>query len=321
MSEPFILIGIGFLLAISLMLSVKPFAQSRVGRSTMRRLESAAPALMADIESDMGELHAQIAVATRRLEMSVEQMKLKTTGQLSEIGKTSETIGRLKLELAERSAVVASLQEKEKILTAQLRTAEAELGVKAQSLEETEHTLAERKEELTEVMAQLRVNPEVAKLESRHRAEMEGLSIEKSLIEQQLATSQDECARLQVEIESMRKQVATTWATERMANAVLRERINDVASEVVRVAVALEGLTPPMDRLVAGAAETQGSQQLIVNGAIGQEIVNGGNGQDMANGNGQGHALSLDGDDSKAALVHRIRALRRRAARDSEGAA
>ena len=64
MSEPFILIGIGFLLAISLMLSVKPFAQSRVGRSTMRRLESAAPALMADIESDMDELHAQIVTLT-----------------------------------------------------------------------------------------------------------------------------------------------------------------------------------------------------------------------------------------------------------------
>ena len=45
----------------------------------------------------------------------------------------------------------------------------------------------------------------------------------------------------------MQKQVETTWASERMANAVLRERINDVASEVVRVAVALEGLNSPID--------------------------------------------------------------------------
>jgi chromosome segregation ATPase len=317
MSEPFILIGIGFLLAISLMLCAKPLAQSRVGRSAMRRLESAAPSLMADIEADMDELHSQIAVATRRLEMSVEQMKLKTTGQLSEIGKTSATIGRLKLELAERAAALASLQEKENVVAAQLRTTEAELAVKSQSLDETEHTLAERKEELIEVMAQLRVNPELAKLESRHRAEMESLTIEKSLVEQQLASAQDECTRLQVELEAVRKQVASTWATERMANAVLRERINDVASEVVRVAVALEGLTSPMDALAAGAVETRAPQQLIVNGTVGQDSLNG-NGQDVVNGgNGQDHGLSLGGEDgSKAALVHRIRALRRRAARE-----
>lgn len=306
MSEPFILIGIGFLLAISLVLCVKPLAQSRVGRSAMRRLESAAPSLMADIEADMGELHSQIAVATRRLEMSVEQMKLKTTGQLSEIGKSSASIGRLKLELMEKTAALAALQEKEKLAAAQLRTTEAELTVKSRSLEEMEQALFERKEELSEVMARLRVNPELAKAESRHQAEMESLTIEKSLVEQQLAEAQEECARMQVELESMRKQVASTWATERMANAVLRERINDVASEVVRVAVALEGLTSPMDAL-AGTAGAQSPQQLIVHA---------GNGHD--GGNGQDHGLVIGNEDnSKAALVHRIRALRRRAARDT----
>lgn len=302
MSEPVILFGIGFLLAISLVLCAKPLAQTRMGRSAMRRLKSAAPSLMADIEADMDELHSQIAVATRRLEMSVEQMKLKTTGQLSELGKTSETIGRLKLELAERAAALASLQEKEKALGAQLHTTEAELAVKTRSLEETERTLDERKDELAKIMADFRVHPDLAKAESRHQAEMESLSIEKSLVEQQLTQSQEECGRLQNELEAMRKQVATTWASERMANAVLRERINDVASEVVRVAVALEGLNTPMETLVAGTAGTQSSQDFVVH-----------------SGNGQDHSLSVDGEDgSKTALVHRIRALRRRAARESD---
>jgi hypothetical protein len=56
---------------------------SRLARFAVRRLEAAAPELMTDIEADMGELHAQIAIATRRLEVSVEQMKAKTTSQLS----------------------------------------------------------------------------------------------------------------------------------------------------------------------------------------------------------------------------------------------
>ena len=45
-----------------------------------------------------------------------------------------------------------------------------------------------------------------------------------------------------------------TWASERMANAVLRERINDVAGEVVRVAHALEGLGSPIETMLAGKA-------------------------------------------------------------------
>ena len=64
----------------------------------------------------------------------------------------------------------------------------------------------------------------------------------------------------------MKKQVETTWASERMANAVLRERINDVASEVVRVAVALEGLNSPINSLVAG--KTASAQALTDDAAL-----------------------------------------------------
>jgi hypothetical protein len=72
----------------------------------MKRLETAAPSLMADIEADMGQIHAQIAMATRRLESSVEHMKAKTGSQLSEIGKSSETIARLKAELGEKTVAL-----------------------------------------------------------------------------------------------------------------------------------------------------------------------------------------------------------------------
>ena len=92
MREPIVYFGIGFLLAALLILGARVLARSRVGRLARKRLESAAPNLMADIEADMGELHAQIAVATRRLETSVEQMRSKTCSQLSEIGRSSEAM-------------------------------------------------------------------------------------------------------------------------------------------------------------------------------------------------------------------------------------
>src|SRR5713226_8362905 len=125
MSEPIISIGIGFLLAVALIFSAKFFAHSRFGRLARKRLESAAPALMADIEADMGQLHAQIAVATRRLEVSVEHMKSKTTTQLSEIGNTSEGIARLKAELGEKTVALQALVAKERALGERLHVTAA----------------------------------------------------------------------------------------------------------------------------------------------------------------------------------------------------
>ena len=89
----------------------------------------------------------------------------------------------------------------------------------------------------------------------------------------------------------MKKQVESTWASERMANALLRERINDVAGEVVRVAHALEGLGSPMDTMLAGkVAELEAANN---------------------------SSKAPDGDDSKGMLAHRIRSLQKRAARVS----
>ena len=82
----------------------------------MRRLEALTPLSMAEIQADKDQLRAEFAMSTRRLEMSVEQMKAKTTSQLAEIGKKSEAIGRLKLELGEKTAAMFALEASEKQL-------------------------------------------------------------------------------------------------------------------------------------------------------------------------------------------------------------
>ena len=260
MSEPIINLGIGFLFAVLIAFGSLAAMRVRASRAAVLRLPSIPPPVMTAIEADMDQVHSQIAVATRRLEICVEQMKSKTTSQLAEIGKTSETIGHLKAELAERNAVLAALQDKERALGAQLRATEAELAAKLRSLEETDQKLCDRKAEFAKLMAEFDIHPELAKAESRHAAEIEGFKAAKAAAEEQLDQSRAECAKLQDYIDSMKKQVETTWASERMANAVLRERINDVASEVVRVAAALEGLNSPIDSLVAGKTASAQAQ-------------------------------------------------------------
>ena len=52
----------------------------------------------------------------------------------------------------------------------------------------------------------------------------------------------------------MKREAEENWASERVENALLRERINDVAAEVARLASALEGPNSPIDAILA--AET-----------------------------------------------------------------
>src|SRR5437764_8260674 len=140
MSEPVIYSAIGFLLATLFFFGAR-LLLPRLRRFSARRLEE--PRLIADIEAEMGELHGQIAIATRRLEDGVAQMKARTTSQLSEIGKTSAMIARLKAELGERTVAVEALAAKERSLYEQLRITEAELSVKGGALAETERKLAQ----------------------------------------------------------------------------------------------------------------------------------------------------------------------------------
>jgi chromosome segregation ATPase len=298
MSEPVIDLGIGFLFALLLAFGTIAAKRMRASRSAVLRLQSMSPPVMTVIEADMDQVHSQIAVATRRLEICVEQMKSRTTSQLAEIGKSSEAIGRLKAELAEGNAVLAALQDKERAVSTRLCTTEAEFAARIRSLEETEQKLSDRKAEF----AKFDLHPELAKAESRHAAEIESLKADKASVAEELVQAREECAKLQDYIASMKKQIETTWASERMANAVLRERINDVASEVVRVAVALEGLNSPIDSLIAGKAASAQAQS-------GESFLAGENGEIAL-------AASVDtGNGPSSDLIHRIRALRQRGAR------
>ena len=92
---------------------------------------------------------------------------------------------------------------------------------------------------------------ELAEAENRRRAAIEAVANERTLLEQQLKQSQAERSKLQDEIVAMKRDVETTWATERMENAVLRERINDVAAEVARLTSVLEGPGSTIDTMLA----------------------------------------------------------------------
>jgi hypothetical protein len=79
----------------------------------------------------------------------------------------------------------------------------------------------------------------------------ERLKAEKAAVEEQLRIARDERSRLQRDIHAIQQQAESSWATERMENALLRERINDIAAEVAKLAMQLEGPNSPIESLLA----------------------------------------------------------------------
>jgi len=415
--EPIMYFGVGFLAASLIALVTMPFVHGRAVRLTARRLEAAIPLSMAEIQADKDQLRAEFAMSTRRLEMSVEQLKNRTSSQLADLGKKSEAINRLKVEVGEKSATIFALEAREKALKDQLKATEDELAVKTGALHEAERTLSDRQAELArltsdlddrgvtgdsqrieivalktqvdalkeqvigleksvketkgrlareredakaaaemlasergqvqklaERVAQLErqlavqtteaeilgrrvaelemrlaeqarllgererdrdqlklelegarrievdLRQELTSVDRRHSAANDALASEKATVESQLDRAREDRAKLQREIAALKREAEASWAAERVENALLRERINDVAAEVARLTSALEGPDSRIDAIIA---------------EDGQPAVNG------------PPKSATPGDQSRGSLADRIRALQSRASRVS----
>src|SRR5664279_4483231 len=381
MIEPIMYLAIGFLVSMLFGLMIVPLVHNRAVRLTTKRLEAATPLSMAEIQADKDQLRAEFAMSARRLEMSVDQLKNKTTSQLAELGKKSDSINRLKLELGEKTATIFSLETREKAVKEQLRATEEEFSAKTESLRQAEHALTDKQSELAKINHELsdrsmmaesrqvelvavraqidelknrvgdaekefaatqarlaqekidsekataelgdararvenlsqrvtdldrqlivqvkeaemlgnRVNDlegrlatqgkllaerdfennqlrqandaaeratkelrvEIAALNSGKSPAIERLQNEKAAAEEALRVARDERAKLQRDINAIQQQAESSWATERMENALLRERINDIAAEVAKLAMQLEG---PNSAIEAMLVETE----------------------------------------------------------------
>src|SRR6478609_1109460 len=193
MIEPIMFFGIGFLVASLFGLVLIPLVHNRAVRLTLRRLEAATPLSMAEIQADKDQLRAEFAMSTRRLELSVEQMKAKTTSQLAELGKKTDAINRLKVDLGEKTAAIFSLEAREKALKDQLQATESEHSVKIGALREAERMLAEKKAELSKVAIDL--NERSASADS-HRVETTALRVQVEALKERVTGHEREAQEI-----------------------------------------------------------------------------------------------------------------------------
>src|ERR1700741_1801646 len=155
MIEPIIYLAIGFLVSMLCGLMIVPLVHNRAVRLTTRRLEAATPLSMAEMQADKDQLRAEFAMSARRLEMNVEQLKNKTTSQLAELGKKTDAINRMKIELGEKNATIFALEAREKAVKEQLRATEEEFAIKTESLRNAEKALSDKHGELAKINTEL----------------------------------------------------------------------------------------------------------------------------------------------------------------------
>jgi chromosome segregation ATPase len=114
------------------------------------------PRSTAEIRADKDHPRAEFAMSTRRVEMSIETIKAKTTTHLAELGKKTNAVNQLKKAMGEKTVTIFALESRNKELRDQLRTIEEEFQIKSGALREAEFQLAHKEAELTKLVKQIR---------------------------------------------------------------------------------------------------------------------------------------------------------------------
>lgn len=120
MIEAVMYFGIGFLSAALIAISIAPLVHARAVRLTRRRLENAMPQSMAEIIADKDLQRAEFAVSTRRLEITMENLREHNATQRAEIGRKDDVINRLKIDRQAHQVEMLLLQGEMSSLREQL---------------------------------------------------------------------------------------------------------------------------------------------------------------------------------------------------------
>ena len=144
MIESAMYFSMGFFLASLGALAVVSLVHGRAVRLTTRRLEAKIPSSMAEILADKDLLRAEFATSTRRLETSIEQLRAESASQLAELGRKSDAVNRIKIELHALRDKVGPTEEEFAVKTDAVRAAERALSAKELQLANVMEELNER---------------------------------------------------------------------------------------------------------------------------------------------------------------------------------
>ena len=208
-----------------------------------------------DAEKDFAAAQAKLTQERSASETAAREIS-DTQGPVE---KLNERVADLEGQLTSRNKLLAKHVHDESLL----RQAKAK----------AEHTIKELREEIASAKDD---NSKADNSKGDNSLAAEKLHAEKAVVEQQLRIAREERTKLQREIQTLQQRAESSSATERTENALLRERINDIAAEVARLAIQLEGPDSPIETLLAAEAGDAPKTAPATNGAAGPTLPEGG---------------------------------------------
>ena len=157
MLEGILYFVLGFLAAGLLALMVSPAIWNRAVMLTKKRIESSVPLTLNEIQADKDQLRAEFAMSTRRLEMSVEELREKAAIQIIEINRKRDELALLAEESGQRVRSVGDLEVQSSELRSLLRQKEEALTRANAQHEEMQKKLEVRALELEQLRIKLTV--------------------------------------------------------------------------------------------------------------------------------------------------------------------
>jgi chromosome segregation ATPase len=234
-----------------------------------------------------------VAETERRLER--ERADAETAG--NELTAARGKLGDLGTRTTDLERQLFVHQSEAELLNRRVQDLESRLSDQGRMLAERDYQLERVRNELDDarrIEADLR--GELSTSGGRSSTAVDRFRSDIAQLEAQLAAAIEERSKLQREIGTMKRDTESTWAAERVENALLRERINDVAAEVARLTATLEGPGSPIESMLVEAASA---------GRV-------------ATATGRGEAVAENGNttaENKNTLADRIRALQSTASR------
>lgn len=134
---------------------VSPAIWNRAVVLTRKRIEASVPLTLNEIQADKDQLRAEFAMSTRRLEMSIEELRDKGSRQIIEINRKRDELAKLAEESRERIQTISELEARAADLREQLRGREEQLVMTTQRLDDTRAKLDARALELESLRARL----------------------------------------------------------------------------------------------------------------------------------------------------------------------
>lgn len=146
---------LGFFVAGLLALMISPVIWNRAVELTRQKIESSVPLSINDIQADKDQLRAEFAMSTRRLEMSIDELREKASTQLIEINRKRDQSAKYDEDMRERLLAINNLEGKASDVRATLAGREAELENATAKQKKLEQQFAHTSEELSNIRLQL----------------------------------------------------------------------------------------------------------------------------------------------------------------------